>query len=117
MRRRIYIAGSYSADNVLGLLDNIRKGIRKGCEVMLEGYSPFVPWLDYQMHLSLREGEELSVQDFYDYSMTWLTVSDAVLVLPNSENSYGTQKEIAMAYQSGIPVFYDMESLMEVIPK
>jgi hypothetical protein len=104
--KRIYVAGAYSSDNVLGVLDNIRIGIRKATEVLLEGNAPFCPWLDYQFQLMLRDNETLTVQDFYDYSMAWLEVSDEVLVLPNSEHSKGTQAEIKRAEELGIPVIY-----------
>lgn len=110
--RRVYVAGSFSADNVLSVLDNMRIGMRKSLEVLLAGYSPFVPWFDYHFNLMLREGEKLTVQDFYDYSMAWLEVSDTVLVLPNSEKSKGTQAEIKRAKELGIPVVYNIEEIM-----
>lgn len=102
---RVYIAGSYSADNCLKVLDNIRIGQRAAVELLLKGMVPFCPWLDYQFHLMLREGEALTVADYQKYSMAWLEVCDAVFVLPNSENSKGTQAEIARAKELKIPVF------------
>lgn len=106
-RKRVYVAGSYSADNVLDVLKNMRIGIRASTQVFLWGFSPFSPWLDYQFSLCMREGEEqmLKVQDYYDYSMAWLEASDMVVVLPNSENSVGTNKEIARASEMGIPTY------------
>ena len=38
--------------------------------------------------------------------MAWLEVSDEVWVLPNSENSKGTQGEIKRAEKLDIPVKY-----------
>ena len=110
--KRIYIAGAYSADNVVAVLDNMRRGMRKATEVLLAGYSPFCPWLDYHFQLMLREGEKLEVSDYYAYSMAWLEASDAVLVLPNSENSKGTQAEILRARQLNIPI---VESVVELV--
>ena len=106
---RIYIAGAYSADNVITVLDNIRNGMRAGTELFLKGYSPFVPWFDFHFQLMLREGEILSVKDYHRYSIDWLEVSDAVYVLPNSENSKGTQKEIERAIELNISVFYSID--------
>ncbi len=108
---RVYVAGAYSADNVIAVLDNMRRGMRKSTEVFLAGYSPFSPWLDYQFQLMLRDGEKLTVPDYYRYSMAWLEVADAVLVLPNSEQSKGTQAEIARAKELNIPIFYNLEEL------
>lgn len=113
--KRVYIAGAYSADNIIGVLDNIRKGIRAGTEVLLAGYAPFTPWLDYHYNLALRDGEKLTVKDFYNYSLAWLEVSDAVLVLPDSDNSKGTRVEIEAAKKLNIPIFYDLESLKKVL--
>lgn len=111
--KRVYIAGAYSADNVVAVLDNMRRGMRKATEVLLAGYSPFCPWLDFHFQLMLREGEILSVSDYYAYSMAWLEASDAVLVLPNSEKSIGTQKEILRARQLGIPIVETLVGLID----
>jgi nucleoside 2-deoxyribosyltransferase len=104
----IYVAGAYSADNVISVLDNIREGTRVGVELMLAGYAPFVPWLDHQFQFYLREGEALTVDDYYEYSIAWLEKADALLVLPNSEHSKGTQREIARAIELGIPVCHTL---------
>ena len=109
--KRVYVAGSFSSDNVLGVLDNMRIGMRKATEVLLNGYSPFVPWFDYHFQLNLREGEKLSVQDYYNYSLDWLEVSDALLVLPGSDSSNGTKKEIERAKELGIPIYYSLNEL------
>jgi hypothetical protein len=111
--KRIYVAGAYSADNVITVLDNMRKGMRAGLEVLLAGYSPFVPWFDYHFQLMLRDGEELNVEDYYNYSMAWLEASDIVLVLSNSEHSKGTQLEIKRAEELMIPVVYSIEELKQ----
>lgn len=102
--KRIYLAGSYDADNVVGVLDNMRKGMRKATEIFLNGDSPFVPWFDFHFQLMLRENEKLTKQQYYDYSMAWLEVADEVWVMPNSENSGGTQREIKRANELGIKV-------------
>lgn len=87
MRERIYVAGAYSADNVIAVLDNMRKGMRLATEVFLAGYAPFSPWMDYHYQLMLWDGEHLSVNDYYDYSISWLAVSDAMILVPGYENS------------------------------
>ena len=93
-RYRIYVAGAYSSDNILGCLENIRKGLRASTEIFLAGFAPFSPWLDHQFQFQLRDGETLQVKDFYEYSLAWLDVSDAIFVLPGFENSKGTLAEI-----------------------
>ena len=110
--KRVYVAGAYSADNVLGVLDNMRRGMRVGTEVLLARFSPFVPWFDYHFSLMLRDGETLTVEDYYNYSLAWLEVSDAMLVLPDSGNSKGTQAEKVKAQELGIPIYYSLDQLV-----
>jgi hypothetical protein len=103
--KRVYVAGAYSSDNVLGVLDNIRKGIRASTEIMLANFAVFCPWLDFQVNLTLREGEYFSVALLKEQSMAWLEVSDMMVVLPGWENSEGTKKEIEIAESLNIPVY------------
>ena len=42
---------------------------------------------------------------------------DAVLVVPGWENSTGTKKEIEVAINLGIPVFYTLEELIRFLRK
>jgi hypothetical protein len=109
--KRVYVAGAYSSDNVTDILNNMRRGVRASTEVLLAGFAPYSPWLDYHYQLMLRDGETLTVQQYYDYSMAWLEASDYVLVLPNSEHSQGVKAELARAKELGIPVFQTMEEL------
>lgn len=106
-RMRVYCAGSYSAPDVISVLDNMRRGMQLGYEVITNGFAPFVPWFDY--HFSLIGPMEL--QEYLDYSMAWLEASDAVLLVPGWEESKGTKKEIDRARALGIPVFYSMDQL------
>lgn len=111
--KRVYVAGSYSADSVLEVLDNIRTGIRVSTELLLAGYAPFCPWLDFQFNLQLRDSEKLSVKDLQEYSLAWLKVSDCMLVLPRSEQSKGTQREIEVALDIGIPIYHSLTDIKE----
>jgi hypothetical protein len=86
---------------VIGVLNNIHDGIKASVEILKKGHAVFCPWLDYQFQFF---DKTLTVEDYYRYSMAWLEVSQVVLVLPNSENSKGTQAEIARAKELGIPV-------------
>lgn len=108
--KRVYIAGSFSADNVLDVLKNIRIGIRAGTEALLKGYAPFVPWLDNQMSLTLKEDEKITVDEFYKYGLAFLEVCEEIWVLPNSEKSVGTQEEIKLAKKLGLKIKYLGES-------
>ena len=110
--KRIYIAGAYSADNVISVLDNMREGMRLATKVFLLGYSPFVPWFDFHFQLMLRGNEKLTVDDYYRYSLDWLEVSDAMLLVPNWNTSKGALSEIKRADELKIPIFYDIYGLI-----
>lgn len=111
MRKKVYVAGAYSASDGLTFLDNIRKGMRKSTEVFLSGFSPFCPWLDFQFQLMLKDGEGLTVDDYQSYSIDWLMASDALLLVEGWENSKGTKNEIEIAKENDIPIFESIEEL------
>lgn len=113
--KRVYVAGRYSDDNVLGVLGNISRGIKLCTELFLMGFAPFCPWLDHQYVLQMDDEQRktLSVAKFWNYSMAWLEVSDFVLVIPDRiETSKGVQAELAKAKELGIPIFYNVLDLL-----
>lgn len=111
--KRIYVAGAYSADNIITMLNNIREGMRLGTQVLLAGFAPFVPWFNFHFQLMLMEGETITVQEYLDYSIEWLRVSEAVLLVPGWENSHGTCLEIREAKYCKIPIFEQLPTLIE----
>ena len=109
--KKIYVAGSYNSDYVIGVLENMRIGMRAATKVLLAGLSPWVPWFDYHFQLMLQDGEELSIEDYYRYSMAWLEVADAVYVANYRKDSVGTRAEIERAKELNLPIFFDFEKL------
>ena len=108
---KIYVAGPYSADNVIDILGNIRRGIDLSARLLAAGYSIFCPFLDFQFALTIYGGA-LTKADYQRNSMAWVDVSDAVLVsLPGWEKSRGTEREIERATSLRIPVFYSVTDL------
>jgi len=109
---KVYVAGKYSDNNVLGVLGNIAKGIQVCKDLFLNGYAPFCPWLDHQFILCMtkQEREKLTVEMFQRYSLEWLEQCDCMLVIKDMmETSQGTQQEIIYATQWGIPIFYSLD--------
>ena len=110
--KRVYVAGAYSADNVLDVLKNIGRGEDYASQIFLEGMAPFCPWHDKEFIIRYWD-EEYTVPQFYDYSMAWLEVCDAMFLVPGWENSAGTWKEMQRAGELGIPIFDDILKLVE----
>jgi nucleoside 2-deoxyribosyltransferase len=98
---RIYLAGPYSSGDVITILANIRRGIAAAAYLLKKGFAPFCPWLDHQFAFF----EDLSKDDYYRYSMEWLRVSDAMVLLSGWENSKGTLIERAEAERLHIPIY------------
>jgi len=107
---KVYVAGEYSADNVISVLKNIGRG-ESFCTMLFKmGFAPFCPWHDaqYAKHLWYQEP---SKQEFYDASLAWLSVSDAMLVISGQGKGGGVDAEIAFAKERDIPVFYSTDAL------
>lgn len=115
--KRVYVAGAitpYPSEHpVLGFLGNIKRGVRASLDVLLAGLVPFSPFLDFQYWFYLRGNENITEKMIKDLSMAWLEVSDCVLVLPKWRKSGGTKLEIARAKELGIPVFYNLEDIID----
>lgn len=108
--KRVYVAGPYSADNVLTVLQNIGRGQRMARELWELGFATFCPWFDKEFVIGNPDAK-FTVQQFYDYSMAWLEVSDAVFLLPNWQTSKGTLAEFNRAHDLGIPIFETIAGL------
>ena len=112
---RVYVAGAitpYPTEHpVLGFLSNIKRGQRMAKDLLLKGYSPFCPFLDFMYFLHLNDGENITEKQIKNLSMVWLEKCDAVLVLPRYRKSAGTIAEIARARELEIPVFYSVEDM------
>lgn len=109
--KRIYVAGPYSADNVLDVLRNIGRGEDICTRLFDLGFAPYDPWHDRKYVMNNPNGN-FTVHKFQDNSMEWLEVSDAVLLVEGWESSKGTLVEIERAKELGIPVFYNVYELL-----
>ena len=107
----IYVAGPYSADNVIDVLKNIGRGQQVCANLFDYGFNPFCPWHDHHFITDNPECDA-SIERFYEYSIEFLKVSDAVFLVDGWEKSKGTLKEIEIANKYGIPVFEYITDLL-----
>jgi hypothetical protein len=89
----------------------MREGMRWATRVFLAGHAPFAPWLDFHFQLMLRDGEALTVDDYYQYSLAWLRAAEVVFATPGWEHSKGTHAEIEEATRLGIPVVFALDEI------
>jgi hypothetical protein len=108
--KRIYIAGPYSADNVLSVFDNMQRGMRLATQVRQLGFAPFCPWMDFMYYL-LDDGNSFDLENCYEYSLAWLEVSDAIIFTQDWRESHGAIQEHEYAIRKNIPVFYTLSEL------
>ena len=118
---KVYVAGAYTANNVISVLKNIGRGEAEAAKLFMAGYAVFTPWHDKDFIIKNPEFN-FNVQRFLDYSMEWLRVSDAVYIVPNLlgltkwSESKGTLAEIEEANRLGIPVVFSMDELQKRFP-
>lgn len=116
--KRVYVAGAYSDNNVISVLKNIGRGEHYAQAVFKSGLAPFTPWHDKTFVIQ-NWSDTFDVKQFYDYSLAWLDVSDAVFVIPNHnglkdwQQSKGTLAEIKRAEELNIPVFFTLTKLIK----
>ena len=100
--KRIYVAGPYTGGEVI---ENVRKAVRAGDQLMDMGYAPFIPHLSHFAHFL----EPRPYQDWLDMDLAWVAACDAVLRLPGK--SPGADKELLLADDLGIHVCYSLDEL------
>lgn len=112
---RIYVAGPYSPTNnsPTEMLGNMRRGIRAASKLLQLGYAPFCPFVDFMYWMVLREGEEITKEQIWKYSLVWLPACQGVLLLPGWHKSPGALNEAGEATHHGIPLFTSIKKLRE----
>jgi len=106
---RVYVAGKLN-DMAVEYLYNVHKLMETAEMVRNHGFSVFVPAIDLLMGIKFGYKE---YTDYFDNGQPWLMASDAVFLTPGWQTSEGTKKEVELAGELGIPVFDDIEDLIE----
>lgn len=115
MKTRVYVAGPITKPEG-GLQENIDQARAAGLALLRAGYSPMVPHLTCFFAGNTPEvlPAGTTASDWYAVDLPWVSVSQAVLRLPGA--SVGADLETGEAYRRGIPVFYDVLSLLASLP-
>src|SRR3990167_3743120 len=103
--------------NIIDALMNMRAGMKAAVEILVNGHVPFCPWLDYQFWLILPDGMEIPMEAIKAYSMEWLRVSEAIVMLPGWEGSSGSKAELAEAQRLGLKVYMNIDEFWKENPK
>lgn len=109
---KVYVAGKYSADNVIDVLQNIGRGRNICAEIFRLGMSPFCPWHDADFIIQ-NPNQVFNVQSFRDYCLDWLRVSDVLFIFSGAKTHAGVIDEIALANELKMPIFITLTGLIK----
>lgn len=104
MIARIYVAGPYTQGDVAV---NVRNAFEAANLLANLGFAPFVPHGTHFWHMMFPRPYEF----WLDLDNQFLPFCDAVLRIPGP--SGGADKEAALAESKGIPVFTDIDDLVQ----
>ncbi len=113
MKIAVYVAGPIGANDE-GRPARLRAAIAVGRQLLLAGYTPFVP------HLwpAATDDTFITYESWLDYGFAWVERCDLLLrdhiLTPGV--SPGADREEAHAKKCAIPIYYDIEKLMEDHP-
>lgn len=106
--KRIYIAGPYTNGDVA---NNVYNAISAADELLGLGFAPYVPHLTHFWHIMFSH----KYDKWLELDNQYLVLCDGVLRLPG--NSSGADSEVLLATEKNIPVFYDIDSLVNHFSK
>jgi hypothetical protein len=101
---KVYVAGPYTKGDVAV---NVRNAFAAAEELAGHGFYPFVPHYSHFWHMFFPHPYPF----WMDMDREWLLVCDAVLRIPGE--SSGADDEVDLARVRRIPVFTELEALVE----
>lgn len=110
-RLMIFVSGPYTQPPGHEL-ENTQEAMRAGLSIFHAGHLPVVPhlyhWFD---EFAAQEGGEIDYEDYMAVDLRLVEACDVLLRLPG--HSSGGDREVAHAHDCGIPVYYDLDFLIE----
>lgn len=100
MTMLVYVAGPYRGDKK----ENILNAERKSIELIRAGFAVITPHKNTSGYEKYEDNKKITRQTWLDMDLVILKRCDLLYVLKDSENSEGTQAEIAFAHKHNIPV-------------
>ena len=102
----IYISSPYTLGDVA---ENVSVQINAAHRIMDLGHCPVAPLLSHYLHIQ----RQRPYQDWMAIDLAIIPRMDLVLRLPGK--SSGAEREVALALQLSIPVFYSWEALEQYL--
>lgn len=105
MTKLVYVAGAYRG---ISVKENIVTAERKSLELIRAGFAVITPHKNTANYEQYEDGQKITHQTWLDMDLVILERCDILYVLKDSENSEGTQIEIAFARAHNIPVVEEL---------
>lgn len=103
----VYVAGPYTNGDTA---ENVRLALQIGHMLFQRGFMPYIPHLSHFHHLIF----PLHYEDWVKWGLEWLRQCDAMIRIPGK--SPGSDREVKLAKQLGIPVYYSLEAFRRDYP-
>lgn len=88
-------------------MDNVERSMKVSDILVDHGFVPYNPLINHWWNERYPRGYEF----WMEYTGVWLAKCDMLLRLPGE--SPGADREVARAIELDIPVFYELETLIE----
>jgi Domain of unknown function (DUF4406) len=112
MKKIVYVAGPYTCGHKKLVRINIERAEEYGKQILLAGYSPFIPhkntsfWGDDDRFLDRSSSDWID-----DVCLPFLAKCDILFLIPGWESSKGSIIEKAFAEKNNIPIIYSVSDL------
>jgi hypothetical protein len=108
-RMKVYIAGPYTPKDGRNetRLSNIRQAADAAKRLIQLGHFPFCPHT-----MTVGWEDACSYEEFSHFGLAWLQTCDAILLLPDWEQSPGARREHEEAVTFGLSIIYGLDSLV-----
>ena len=105
-RGLVYVAGPFSKGDTIA---HIAQAADIGTRLFVKGFTPIIPHLTYQ--LQWLYPDVWNYDSFLAYDFELIKKCDALFTLPGE--SQGTEREIELAIDEGIPVYTKLSELFD----
>ncbi len=106
---RVFICSPYSAPLPSTRAANVARSLVAAAQLIRKGHQPFAPLTAHYIDIvAATSGMPISYERWMEFSLAWLEVCHAVLVLGSSP---GADREVARALELGIPVYDRIEDV------
>ena len=107
---KVYIASPYTKGDVAV---NVKNQMDCSNTLMDLGFVPFTPLYSHFQHMA----HPRPYTEWIEYDKTWVLACDALYRIPSEIESTGADNEVELAHDYGIPVFHDIDYMVDHFKK